>query len=417
MIRHLRHLRSDERGSVLAMVAVSLVAVMSMMALAVDLAMLYTAHAEAQRTADAAALAGAQVYRDETTLTQLQQVALVKHMAKDYAARNYVRGPTMDTTLIRATAYRDTTREVIVETNPDNRTVRVTISRQGIGLWFANLLGLGRSGVRASAVAQASQAGGARCLVPIAMPDLWKDNQSDANNNRTWDPGEEWTYDPGLDSYQGWNGTDRTGDTGYGSALRNPYAVGSPPTQYSGDLGRLITIKPQRPNQEVTPSPGWFFPWRIGESKGAADYKDNFSTCNPEMTNLGTNYDLEMGNMVGPTKQAVDDLMKQDKNATWDQSTQTVKNSQYPDWKSSPRVIKVALFDPNEMAEIAAHWQDPDTKGSHNIKFNNFALLWLEGLQGAQNDPYVAARFLWYATGTGGGPTVGSLPLYLRLIK
>lgn len=409
MRRHLRNLRSDERGSALAMVAVSLVAVMSMMALAVDLAMLYTAHAEAQRTADSAALAGAQVYRDEPTMTELQQVALVKHMAKEFAAKNYVRGPAIDTTLIHATTYRDTTKEVIVETNPAARTVRVTIRRQGMGLWFANLLGIGRAGVQASAVAQASQAGGARCVIPLALPDLWVDAQSDANHNKTWDEGEDWEYDPATDSYQAFSGSDRPGDTGYGSDIRDPYPVGNPPVQYTRDLGRLIHLKPQNPQQEVVPGPGWFFPWRIGSSHGASKYRENFMNCNPAETHLGTTYDLEMGNMVGPTQQAVEDLVALDPDARWDQATKTVVNSKYPDWKSSPRVVKVAVFDPHEFQRAMS---------SHTIKFNNFALLWLEGMKGSGNkNSYVAARFLYYATGSGGGPETGPFPLYLRLIK
>jgi Flp pilus assembly protein TadG len=53
--------RSDERGFTMAMVAVSLLAIISMAVLSIDIGTLYQAKAEAQRAADAAALAAARV--------------------------------------------------------------------------------------------------------------------------------------------------------------------------------------------------------------------------------------------------------------------------------------------------------------------------------------------------------------------
>jgi uncharacterized membrane protein len=54
--------RKRESGQTIVLVAISIVALLAMAALAVDVATLYTAHNEAQRTADAAALAGAQAF-------------------------------------------------------------------------------------------------------------------------------------------------------------------------------------------------------------------------------------------------------------------------------------------------------------------------------------------------------------------
>src|ERR1700691_5795796 len=53
--------RSKERGFTMALVAISMVMIISMAALAIDIGTLYEAKAEAQRAADAAALAAAQV--------------------------------------------------------------------------------------------------------------------------------------------------------------------------------------------------------------------------------------------------------------------------------------------------------------------------------------------------------------------
>src|SRR6202044_542011 len=52
---------SRERGFTMALVAITMVAIISMAALAIDIGTLYEAKAEAQRAADAAALAAAQV--------------------------------------------------------------------------------------------------------------------------------------------------------------------------------------------------------------------------------------------------------------------------------------------------------------------------------------------------------------------
>ncbi|HXP42408.1 MAG TPA: pilus assembly protein TadG-related protein, partial [Candidatus Acidoferrales bacterium] len=61
--RALRNVESDlrQRGFTMAFVAITMVAIVSMAALAIDIGTLYEAKAEAQRAADAAALAAAQV--------------------------------------------------------------------------------------------------------------------------------------------------------------------------------------------------------------------------------------------------------------------------------------------------------------------------------------------------------------------
>ena len=53
--------RSKERGVTMALVAITMVAIISMAALSIDIGTLYEAKAEAQRAADAAALTAARV--------------------------------------------------------------------------------------------------------------------------------------------------------------------------------------------------------------------------------------------------------------------------------------------------------------------------------------------------------------------
>ena len=60
----LRRRLGNERGATLVFLAVSLGALFGFMALAIDLGMMYVAHEDAQRAADAGALAGASAFLD-----------------------------------------------------------------------------------------------------------------------------------------------------------------------------------------------------------------------------------------------------------------------------------------------------------------------------------------------------------------
>ncbi len=62
--------RKRERGQTLALVAVSLVSLLAMAALSIDVISLYEARAEAQRAANAAALAGAQMIAESGITSQ-----------------------------------------------------------------------------------------------------------------------------------------------------------------------------------------------------------------------------------------------------------------------------------------------------------------------------------------------------------
>lgn len=54
--------RKNERGITIVLVAFSLLTLLGMAALAIDVSTLYMAHGEAERAADAAALAGARAF-------------------------------------------------------------------------------------------------------------------------------------------------------------------------------------------------------------------------------------------------------------------------------------------------------------------------------------------------------------------
>jgi Flp pilus assembly protein TadG len=394
-----RSVRS-ERGATLVIVALSMAALLGFLALAIDMGMLYTAHADAQRAADAAALAGASAFLDNSAAAA---VTPARQRALEYAERNTFQNGPIDSANVAITVLQDSAK------------VGVYVHRDSVKTLFARVLGIRTVPIAAFAAAQAIQAGAAKCLKPIAIPDLWYDANGDQNGDRVMDNGESWVFgdNPG-DRYEAYSGPGGAPtETGYGSAWRNSTAPG-----FTNDLGRQLQIKEQDPNSPYVANPGVFYPWQIpadpsmtpckgGFGGGASAYRNNLCSCNNSDVTLGKPYPIETGNMVGPTFQGVGELIKDDPNAYWDPSTQTVKGSTFGDgWMNSPRVVKLALFAPGQITK----------SGMTTIKFNNFALMFIES-QKTNKDP-VTGRFLYYVSGSGDpGPVTGSLVKTLKLVK
>src|SRR4051812_39557404 len=114
-------LLGEERGSMIILVAISAAVLFLAGAMAVDGGMLYTAHTEAQRAADAAALAGASAFVDYGATTAAQEA---RNRATDFADRN-----TLNNSAIA-------TNEVDVRVVPDSAKVVVTVRRPAVKTWF-----------------------------------------------------------------------------------------------------------------------------------------------------------------------------------------------------------------------------------------------------------------------------------------
>jgi hypothetical protein len=117
-----------------------------------------------------------------------------------------------------------------------------------------------------------------------------------------------------------------------------------------------------------------------------------------------------------PLDKAMDQLLEADPAAYWDPSTKEVRGSVYGDgWISSPRVVKVAIFSPEQL-------RDQDIlNGNKSIVFNNFGLLFLETpAAGPSNGQHgdITGRFLRYVSGDENlGPTPGPLVKYIKLVE
>ena len=166
------------------LVAGAMLVMLGFAALSVDMAMAFASRAEAQRTADSAALAGGSAFMEmDANLAE----TTVRARAYQYALRHTIRGVAVDSS------------EVTVQVIPDSMKVRVGINRQGLATWFARILGIDDIDVGAIAAAEAAQAGAARCLKPFAVPDIWIEplaasGGDDTNDNRLWENGEQWKW-------------------------------------------------------------------------------------------------------------------------------------------------------------------------------------------------------------------------------
>jgi hypothetical protein len=451
----------ERRGATTVFVALSMAALLGMAALAVDMGMLLKVRADAQRVADAAALAGAQEFMNASLGTNLDSAVAE---AVEYAARNYMGTEMIDTNgVIRSDSAGGSIKlanapDAYVQVLSDSQKVRVFI-RRPIRTWFAQYFKVWGANfdsvtVSAKAAAQVVNAGTAKCVKPLAMSDMWNSTTgADANGNRLddTDPSgiapEDWKYNG--DPYSRFNGPgDPAGTTGYGSPFRNGSGLGAPMggdpagSQYLNDYGRPVILNTQNQwSQQANPAFTHNVTLPVDSSQAqaylgsdpgnpAAWQAWNIDHCNPAPIGLSaplpstaTAPPADSAAIVDSTSAAVQRLLGQDPNACWASSTDPITGvttgavkqlvggsctGDYTGWQNSARVITVPLFNPSQV-----------NTGMSNIQFNNFAVVFVDNV-----DPLTSAingRLLFFAKSVGtvpppGSPT-GSLIKKLQLVE
>jgi hypothetical protein len=91
--------------------------------------------------------------------------------------------------------------------------------------------------------------------------------------------------------------------------------------------------------------------------------------CSSDLVAIGYILLVEPGNMVGPTRQGVDALIAMDPSACWDGTR--IASSAYPG-ASSPRVVKIPLYDPDL----------PPDSGRKTIQVTALASFFITGIHG-----------------------------------
>jgi Flp pilus assembly protein TadG len=276
---------ASRRGVALPFIALLLIVFLGMAALAVDVGILLGARTEAQRTADAAALAGATIL-----LVDGQNEALARSTAIDWAARNLIRNESV------------TVLPTDVDVELQNGLVRVRVYRtdargSAVPNIFARAIGFPTSNVATYAAAVAGAGNAIRCPLPFALVD------------RFWDDS--------ADRLSLWNDAiDRLNDT-YNEGARNNNPA--PPAGNTGwsnlDIGQIWRIYPEGP--QGTPTAGYYYPLALDDPGGRA-YRDWISGCRiPDVQFvIGQNIDIEPGAMTGPTNHGFGDMMHND-NSEW----------------------------------------------------------------------------------------------------
>jgi hypothetical protein len=179
--RQLAAHRQGERGVTMALVAAAMVAIMAMAALSIDAVTLYLANAEAQRSADSAALSAARVISlsgitgtasTGTQGTYWQQIcggstSLATQTAQAVATQNTVGGATatVTTTYSVGTGTPNADCSTLSSGFAVNPLVTVKVQRANLPTFFARIWGRTGSSVSATAAAEAFNASNSASLI------------------------------------------------------------------------------------------------------------------------------------------------------------------------------------------------------------------------------------------------------------
>ena len=369
----------NQRGATLALVTLSMAALMMAAALAVDVGLMTTARTEAQLAADMAAHAGA-----SALIFHPYGKAEARAEAIDYASRNRIRGESV------VVLPGDV--EVILGESKVRVTVHRTADRgSSVSTFFARLFGIDEVDIRAEAAAVARSAGAVECLLPVAVADLWYEaDGSRADENDTWDPDEGDDY--------------RDGSAGFGTQ----------------DLGRIITLKPAQGahnknngSDDGTPDsnrfmPGWWFLWYPEGGGGASALRDQILNCPQPQTPWAVgDWVTDKNGNVQSIQKAFKTLVDRDPNARWDDGCKCVKGSAFA---VSPRLRPVPLFNPETYVKQGS---------GPNFQIADFMGVFIEptpaGTPPGQSSTY--ARIATLQGIVGGGPSAGPLVKAVQIVE
>jgi Flp pilus assembly protein TadG len=315
-----RSKRHGDRGVSILMIAVSMIFILGMAGLGIDLASLYVGRSQAQRAADAAALAAANYLADNGCLsgsgTGLSSgcQAIARQQAEAVGDQNLIAGinPNIQDSDV-----------TFLSTSGSNPQIQVIAARDSshsnpMPTFFVKIFGINTANVSAKAVAEAYTSSGtgppvgATCVKPWVVPNCDPayptTDPSQINTNCAPNVGEFVIPKPG----------------GYATQLArdNWYP--------NGPKGETYTLKPGTTGGR--PAPGQYYAVSIpisaastvcpscasglggGGTGSASAYRANIECCNQNPIVCGPNplaISSTSGSMTGPTEAGVDCLIHQ----------------------------------------------------------------------------------------------------------
>ncbi|MGH7544505.1 MAG: pilus assembly protein TadG-related protein [Gemmatimonadota bacterium] len=390
--------RAAERGATAVLVALGLVALLGVASLAIDIGMLLTARTEAQRTADAAALAGAGEWRasqgdDGTTRSTAQDIASINPVIQEQVS----------------------VEDEDVEILPTDNIVRVTVHRteerdNPVPTFFARVLGINLADISAVAAAQVTSASTGSCPLPVALIDEWVDGDSD----QLWDGPPTDTYVPYPEAgYTGYS----TDDIGMQIEIKDVEQGEGEGPPMCADTG---TFEPC--NAFGDPSwDCWYLeePPTDNELGGVDALSPRIRGCVIDGLDLGDPIWSSSG--AGNKQSLMDDfkfLVDSDPDAYWDPMDNCPKRGTDTSCiTSSVRMRSIPLIDPTTV--------QPDGGANTNAIISNWAAIFIEKVScsptvahggGPAGQWNVYAR-LSSLSGSGSGGMPGSLLFSIQLVE
>lgn len=358
-----RDSKERQEGFVLVAVALVLIVLIGFVALGVDTGVLYSAKTTAQSVADAAALAGAFTYVNTPTADQPSTASI---NATQVAINNTVMGKQI------------TAADVTVSSDVPNRRVTVTV-KSTQNTYFARALWRKNVEVSATATAEAAEyAEGSGCVKPWFLP----------NTILAAEP----VCTAACDATK---------------TLIDPITREVTPFGTSR-IGSQFSVKPQNPSGTLAPSN--FYAISFPGSAGADDYRDAIAYCKSPYLRCGEYQQPKPGNMVGPTKVGVRDLIGDPPRFTY------IGPGQYREASSSK------TYDTADNLILTPIWSAcgtgfcPDAQVKGDLQIIGFAAVFIEGVVG----DYVVGRLIGISScgAVLGGPSGGTtLSLPLRLVR
>lgn len=322
--RHVTAKQQGERGVSAFIIAVAMVFILGMAGLAIDLASLYVARNQAQRAADAAALAGAQAFVDNLCASGTGStisgpcVQVAEERAQAIGNQNLIAGESPNIKLdsdIKIVSYSTSDPQIEVIAGRGMYGLQsVTPHGNYLPTFFIKIFGINQASVSATATAEAfnptgtSQTMGTTCLKPWMFPNCDQFNNTVTNNPYC--------------------------ANGVGPFITSDNQIARPLDYPNGAIGEPYVIKPGSPGSAA--APGQYFivylptdtaipsqcpscakPATSGGNGSGAVYRANIECCNAntiycgETITLNTQLQTTPGGKAGPTTDGVECLIHQ----------------------------------------------------------------------------------------------------------